>query len=140
MPSPCSFDRNGPPGNNLRQEKDLRNTMNETTILQNLEGIAEKLNLKVSYENLRKLRVFSKGGLYRFKDDKTVLIEKSLILSEKIDTLADALSQFNLEEIFIPPAVRKILAGKSSTAAGENSTGRNESVETATQPPDDQIT
>ena len=41
--------------------------MNETTILQNLEGIAEKINLKVSYENLRKLRVFSKGGLYRFK-------------------------------------------------------------------------
>ena len=113
--------------------------MNETTILQNLEGIAEKLNLKVSYENLRKLRVFSKGGLYRFKDDKTVLIEKSLILSEKIDTLADALAQFDLEEIFIPPAVRKILAGKANTS-DENSTGSNESVETAAQPPDDQIT
>jgi len=114
--------------------------MNETTILQNLEGIAEKLNLKVSYENLRKLRVFSKGGLYRFKDDKTVLIEKSLILSEKIDTLADALAQFDLEEIFIPPAVRKILAGKSTTTADENSTSSNEPVETAAQPPDDQIT
>ena len=114
--------------------------MNETTILQNLEGIAEKLNLKVSYENLRKLRVFSKGGLYRFKDDKTVLIEKSLILSEKIDTLADALAQFDLEEIFIPPAVRKILAGKLNTTADENSTGSNESVDTAAQPSDDQIT
>ena len=114
--------------------------MNETTILQNLEGIAEKLNLKVSYENLRKLRVLSKGGLYRFKDDKTVLIEKSLILSEKIDTLADALAQFDLEEIFIPPAVRKILAGKSNTNVDENSSSSNESVESAAQPPDDQIT
>ena len=114
--------------------------MNETTILQNLEGIAEKLNLKVSYENLRKLRVFSKGGLYRFKDDRTVLIEKSLILSEKIDTLADALAQFDLEEIFIPPAVRKILSGKSSASADENSTTSNESVEATAQPPDDQTT
>ena len=95
--------------------------MNETTLLQNLEGIAEKLNLKVSYENLRKLRVFSKGGLYRFKDDKTVLIEKSLILSDKIDTLADALAQFNLEEIYIPPAVRKILAGKTNTNTDKSS-------------------
>ena len=95
--------------------------MNETTILQNLEGIAEKINLKVSYENLRKLRVFSKGGLYRFKDDKTVLIEKSLILSDKIDTLADALAQFDLEEIYIPPAVRKILAGKTDIHTDESS-------------------
>lgn len=94
--------------------------MNETTILQNLEGIAEKLNLKVSYENLRKLRVFSKGGFYRFKDDRTVLIEKSLILSDKIDTLADALAQFDLEQIYIPPAVRKVLAGKTNTPADES--------------------
>ena len=114
--------------------------MNETTILQNLEGIAEKLNLKVSYENLRKLRVFSKGGLYRFKDDRTVLIEKSLILSEKIDTLADALAQFDLEEIFIPPVVRKILSNKSSTSADENSPSNNESVEGTAQPPEDQTT
>jgi hypothetical protein len=111
--------------------------MNETTLLQNLDGIAEKLNLKVSYENLRKLRVFSKGGLYRFKDDRTVLIEKSLILSDKIDTLADALAQFDLEEIYIPPAVRKILAGKTSTRTDKNS------PETASAPaihPGDQST
>ena len=114
--------------------------MNETTILQNLEGIAEKLNLKVSYENLRKLRVFSKGGLYRFKDDRTVLIEKSLILSEKIDTLADALAQFDLEEIFIPPAVRKILTGKSIGCVTEDRTYSNEPVEATAQPPDDQTT
>ena len=114
--------------------------MNETTILQNLEGVAEKLNLKVSYENLRKLRVFSKGGLYRFKDDQTVLIEKSLILSEKIDTHADALAKFDLEEIFIPPAVRKILAGKSTADAVGMSTSSIESVETPAHHPDDQST
>ena len=114
--------------------------MNETTILQNLEGIAEKLNLKVSYENLRKLRVFSKGGLYRFKDDRTVLIEKSLILSDKIDTLADALVQFDLEELYIPPAVRKILAGKTSTNPNDIASNRTEPVLEPAHHTDDQST
>jgi len=86
--------------------------MNETMILQNLEAIAEKLRVKVHYENLRKRHIFSKGGLYRLKGDQVVIIESSLNLSEKIDILADALSQFNLEDIYMPPAVRKILASK----------------------------
>ncbi len=87
--------------------------MNETMILQNLEAIAEKLDIKVNYENLRKKNIFSKGGMYRLKDDKAVVIDSNLNLSEKIDVLADALSQFDLEDIYMPPAVRKIITGKS---------------------------
>jgi len=87
--------------------------MNVTMILQNLEAIAEKLDIKVSYENLRKKHVFSKGGMYRLKEDKAVVIDSNLNLSEKIDVLADALSQFDLEDIYMPPAVRKIITGKT---------------------------
>ena len=88
--------------------------MNESMVLQNLEAIAEKLSVKVQYENLRKKYIFSKGGLYRLKEDRVVIIESSLNLSEKIDILADALSQFELEDIYMPPAVRKILVSKSN--------------------------
>ena len=88
--------------------------MNETTILQNLEAIAEKLDIKVNYENLRKRHVFSKGGYCRLKEDKIVIIDTTLNLSEKIDVLADALSQLDLEDIYMPPAVRKILDRKST--------------------------
>jgi len=86
--------------------------MNETMILQNLEAIAEKLSVKVQYENIRKRYIFSKGGLYRLREDKVVIIDNTLNLSEKIDILADALSEFDLEGIFMPPAVRKILASR----------------------------
>jgi len=86
--------------------------MNETMILQNLEAIAERLNIKVQYENLRKRHIFSKGGLYKLKGDKVVIIDNTLNLSEKIDILADALSQFDLEDIYMPPAIRKIVARK----------------------------
>jgi hypothetical protein len=86
--------------------------MNETMILQNLEAIAERLDIKVQYENIRKKHVFSKGGLYRLKEDKIIIIDTTLNLSEKIEILADALSQFDLEDIYMPPAVRKIVASK----------------------------
>ena len=89
--------------------------MNETTLLQHLEEIAEKLNLKVNYENLRKLHIFSKGGFYRLQKDHIVLIENTLTLSEKIEILADALGNYNLEEVSMPPAVRKLLDLKANT-------------------------
>lgn len=86
--------------------------MNETMILQNLEAIAEKMSIQVNYENLRKEHIFSKGGLCRLKEDKVVIIDTTLNLSEKIDVLSDALSQFDLEDIYMPPAVRKIVTQK----------------------------
>ena len=99
--------------------------MNETMILQNLEEIAEKLSVKVNYENLRKRHIFSKGGFCRIKEDKIVIIDTTLNLSEKIDILADALSQFDLEDIYMPPAVRKILASKTNKNTS-NDQGPNE--------------
>lgn len=95
--------------------------MNETALLQHLEGIAEKLNLTVQYQNLRKLSIYSRGGLYRLKDDQVVLIETGLTLSEKIDTLVDALSRFNLDDISMPPLVRKILDGKRTAGMSDAS-------------------
>jgi len=89
--------------------------MNETTLLQHLETVAEKLSLTVTYQNLRKLSIYSRGGLYRLKDEQVVLIETSLTLSEKIDILADALSRFDMEGISMPPLVRKIIAGKKTS-------------------------
>ena len=96
--------------------------MNESALLQHLEGIAEKLNLKVNYQNLRKLSIYSRGGLYRLKEEQVVLIETSLTLSEKIDTLADALSQFDIEDFSMPPLVRKIIAGKKTASSPADDT------------------
>jgi hypothetical protein len=96
--------------------------MNETTILQHLEDIAEKLNLKVNYENLRKLHIFSKGGFYRLQEDHIVIIENTLNLSEKIEILADALGHYDLEDIYMPPAVRKILDRKANTNLPDDTT------------------
>ena len=94
--------------------------MNETMILQNLEAIAEKLGIKVTYENMRKEHIFSKGGMYRLKEDKAVIIDCNLHLSEKIEVLADALRQFDLEGMYMPPAVRKIITFKTSNTTPDD--------------------
>ncbi len=91
----------------------------ESTLYQNLEEIAEKLQIKVACENLRKHHIFSKGGTYRFKETRVVLMAKGLTLSEKIDILADALAQYNLEQIYMPPAVRKLIESKSVSLPGK---------------------
>jgi hypothetical protein len=106
--------------------------MNESALLQHLEGIAEKLALTVNYQNLRKLGIYSRGGLYRLKEEQVVLIETSLTLSEKIDTLADALSRFNLEDVSMPPLVRKIIDGKKTADAQDENVAMSE----VSPPPD----
>jgi len=114
--------------------------MNETTILQHLEEIAEKLNLKVNYENLRKLHIFSKGGFYRLQENHIVLIENTLNLSEKIEILADALSQYDLEDIYMPPAVRKILDRKADTDISADTTREEQPASTPSEVTGDQGT
>jgi len=114
--------------------------MNESTIVQHLEEIAEKVNLKVNYENLRKLHIFSKGGFYRLQEDHIVLIENSLNLSEKIEILADALSQYDLEDIYMPPAVRKILDRKADTDISADTTREEQPASTPSEVTGDQGT
>ena len=111
--------------------------MNESALLQHLEGIAEKLNLTVNYQNLRKLSIYSRGGLYRLKDEQVVLIETSLTLSEKIDMLADALSRFNIEDISMPPLVRKIIDGKKNAGRPDENVDMSEVPSSPDSSPED---
>ena len=114
--------------------------MNETTIVQHLEEIAEKVNLKVNYENLRKLHIFSKGGFYRLQEDHIVLIENTLNLSEKIEILADALGNYDLEEISMPTAVRKILVRTTPTTTPDETAGSEKPPEPPSDLTEDQGT
>lgn len=114
--------------------------MNETMLLQHLEELAETLNLRVKYEGLRKLHIFSRGGLCRLQDDHLVLIESTLNLSEKIDLLADVLTHHNLENMYMPPAVRKLLDRKGHTSRAADTGSGSISPPSASAIPEDQET
>jgi len=86
--------------------------MKQELILHHLEEIAEKLSIKISYEDLKKEGISSKGGLCRIKGEERIIINKSLTVAEKVDILANELSKFDMDSIYIPPAVKQLLERK----------------------------
>jgi tRNA U34 2-thiouridine synthase MnmA/TrmU len=87
--------------------------MKESAILQHLEEIAEKLNIKVHYVNLKKDYYNSKSGLCKVKGDFRIIADKHIHLSEKIDVLIEALREFDIDTLYIHPYVRKLFEKKN---------------------------
>ena len=83
--------------------------MNDESVLTLLEETAEKLSIKLGYEDLRKGVVATPGGIFVLRGEQRILIHKGLSLKEKIDVLTDILSGVDTEDIHLPPDVRKRL-------------------------------
>lgn len=79
----------------------LKNKM----LLERLEELAERFGIRISYEK----GLEGPGGFCRFRDQKTMIINKDLDLGERIDMLADLLCGFPLDDMFILPEVRDYL-------------------------------
>ena len=88
--------------------------MNEATVLQHLEEIADRLGVRLRYENLGQSGIRSEGGFCRVSGNPMILINRRDSRSRKILVLAKSLNKLNLDGIFIPPAVRKIIENKSN--------------------------
>jgi hypothetical protein len=84
--------------------------MNSQEMLEQLEGLAQKLSVRIRYERCR-----SRGGLCRVKDDQMILVRKTLTIPEKVEVLGRALCRFSLEETYLMPEVRRFLEAMAST-------------------------
>jgi hypothetical protein len=78
-------------------------------IYQHLVEAASKAGIRVTEQNLRVTGVNAQSGLCRIRGESVFIMDKALGVNEKIRILADCLRQFPTEEIYIMPAVRKIL-------------------------------
>lgn len=76
--------------------------------LRELEGVAEKKNIKVSYENIG--GELGAGGLCKVKGEHRVIVDKRATDGEKVTVLAQALSRFPLEDVFISEKTRDLIA------------------------------
>lgn len=83
--------------------------MKDETFLNILEETAEKLSIKLTYEDLRKGEVATHGGIFVLRGEKRIIIHKGLTIRDKIDVLADILSDVDTEGIHLPPDVREKL-------------------------------
>ncbi len=97
-------------------------TMKDETLLQSLEDAAERLSIKLSYEELRKGEVASHGGIFWLRGERRIIIHRGLPTAERIEVLTDILSGVDLSGIHLPPEVRERLeraAEKKAPRAAE---------------------
>ncbi|MFH1241319.1 MAG: hypothetical protein V1689_03055 [Pseudomonadota bacterium] len=83
--------------------------MDEMAILSHLEALAQGLEIKVRYENLEGETSFPSGGLCRLRNQQVIIVNERAPIREKIQTLAKALMRFDLNRVYIKPALRDLL-------------------------------
>lgn len=78
--------------------------------LEELKGLAERVNLEVREEELlREVGYRARSGRCRIKERHVLLIDRKLPLGERLEALANELAKYNLEGMYLSPAVRRRL-------------------------------
>jgi len=83
--------------------------MKPDQLYQELKELAEKLNITVSEQNLRKTGIKVKSGLCKVKAKYIFVMDKNKSVHDKIEVLASCLSKIPNEDIYVVPILREIL-------------------------------
>jgi len=73
-------------------------------VLQDLKSLANQMGAKVRFE-----RGDFKGGYCLVKDSKIVVINKLSNLQRKVVTLAAALRELGIDEVYLTPKLREVI-------------------------------
>jgi hypothetical protein len=90
-------------------------------LLTALEGLADGLEIPVSYAPLATEELPARGGLCVLRGERRIILERSLDSRTKVQLLAEGLAQFDLEEVFLRPAIREILDAARAKPHGPSS-------------------
>lgn len=100
--------------------------MDAKVALQELEELAQKLGVTVSYDRFTG-EGMGPGGLCKVKGKWRVIVDRRAAPTERVAVLARALGRFDLETHFISPSLRQLI---------EKAVARREEAEQAqTAPP-----
>ena len=83
--------------------------MKPEQIYQELIELAEKLEITVSEQNLRKTGVKARSGLCKVKGKYLFIMDKHKSLNKKIDLLIESLATIPHDNIYIKPVIRELL-------------------------------
>lgn len=90
--------------------------LRDEEIMKALEEVAERLSVRVHYEEMKAFEFRVEDGSCRVKGEPSIFIDRKRPLKEKISILARELQKFDLEDIYIPPLLReKILLPQAGT-------------------------
>jgi hypothetical protein len=74
-------------------------------MLRELEGLARRLGIEVRFEPFDP-RAARRGGLCTLHGAPLVLVDSTATTMEQVGILCDALAQFDVEIMYVPPALR----------------------------------
>jgi hypothetical protein len=75
--------------------------------LRELEAVAEKKGVRVSYEALG--GEIGAGGLCKVHGEYRVIIDKRASVGERLTVLARALSTFPMDDLYLAPELREVI-------------------------------
>ncbi|MBW2332877.1 MAG: hypothetical protein JRF08_05350 [Deltaproteobacteria bacterium] len=83
--------------------------MQSSKVLQYLEDLAFRLGIEIVKEKLGGTDFYAKGGLCKVKGAYKIFIDPAEPIQVQIDILAQSLSAFQTEEVYLLPFIREIL-------------------------------
>jgi hypothetical protein len=90
--------------------------MQEEGLLTALEGLAEQLQIPVTYAALATEDLAGRGGLCIVHGERRIIIEQTLTSREKARLLAGGLAHLDFEGVFLLPVVREAIERARSSA------------------------
>jgi CII-binding regulator of phage lambda lysogenization HflD len=85
--------------------------MDQETIIDQLEELAGRFGIQIRYEPIKQdedlVRIV--GGLCLLRGEYVVIIDTKATMGDKIRTLSEAVKYFNLDQVYIKPALRELL-------------------------------
>ncbi len=82
--------------------------LDEKTLLGELEALAHNLDVDIRYETFEE-DPFSPGGMCRIRGKPVIMLNKAASDGEKCQILARALRRFDLNDLYLKPALRELL-------------------------------
>jgi hypothetical protein len=83
--------------------------MTHEELLIQLEDLAGRLNIQVQYESLKNEDPSTFGGFCRVRDQRMIIIHSKATASRKIDIFTEALRRFDIDDLYMRPALREYL-------------------------------
>jgi hypothetical protein len=83
--------------------------MQSSQVLEYLEDLAERLGVEIVYQKLGEEDFSVKGGLCKINGTFKIFIDQSESLEDQITIVAQGLSSFDTEEVYLFPYIRDVL-------------------------------
>jgi len=103
-----------------RRTSRAEDRLRDEQIIKALEEVAERLSVRIHYEEMKAFEFRVEDGSCRVKGEPSIFIDRKRPLKERIAVLARELQKFDLEDIYIPPLLREEILGPN---AGQTNPG-----------------